>query len=177
MKVIDLSVPLYTGMKVFPGDPDVNIEVVHMYEENTWQLRRLVMGSHTGTHVDAYSHMHEFKENLDEIPIENFFGKAKVVGLDENWPKGIGLFFIEEAGVEKADKIINSRPNFVGGNITEDLERTLLSNKILTYTGLVNLELIPKEKEFIFFGLPLKIKEGDGSPVRAIAIIEESNDS
>ncbi|HBF76580.1 MAG TPA: cyclase, partial [Clostridiaceae bacterium] len=74
MKVIDLSVPLYTGMEVFPGDPDVNIEVVHTYEESTWQLRRLVMGSHTGTHVDAYSHMHEYKENLDEIPIERFFG-------------------------------------------------------------------------------------------------------
>ncbi|HBF77900.1 MAG TPA: cyclase, partial [Clostridiaceae bacterium] len=105
------------------------------------------------------------------IPIERFFGKAKVVGLDENWPKEIGLFFIEKVGVEKTDKIINSSPNFAGGNITEDLERILLSNKIPTYTGLVNLELIPKGKEFMFFGLPLKIREGDGSPVRAIAII------
>ena len=50
------------------------------------------MGSHTGTHVDAYSHMHEGKETLDEIPIERFFGKAQVVGTHQDWPKEVGLF-------------------------------------------------------------------------------------
>ena len=40
------------------------------------------------------------------------------------------------------------------------------------YTGLVNLECLPKQETFIFYGLPLKIKSGDGSPVRAIAIID-----
>ena len=60
-----------------------------------------------------------------------------------------------------------------GGMITEELERALLKNKIVTYTGLVNLECLPKQETFIFYGLPLKIKSGDGSPVRAIAIIED----
>jgi len=55
------------------------------------------------------------------------------------------------------------------------LERALLGNNIITYTGLVNLELIPKVRTFIFYGLPLKIKGGDGSPVRAIAIIENGD--
>ena len=36
MKVIDLSVPLYTGMGVFPGDPKVKIKVVHTYDKDTW---------------------------------------------------------------------------------------------------------------------------------------------
>lgn len=57
------------------------------------------------------------------------------------------------------------------GNITEDLERELLGSGIITYTRLINLELIPKEKTFIFYGLPLRIKSGDGSPVRVIAVI------
>ena len=37
------------------------------------------MGSHTGTHVDAFSHMHKDGETLEEIPLERFFGKARLV--------------------------------------------------------------------------------------------------
>lgn len=173
MKVIDLSVSLYTGMDVFQGDPEVKIDIVHTYEKNNWELRNISMGSHTGTHVDAYSHMHEGKETLDEIPVERFLGKSQVVEVKKDWPREIGLFFIEEVGLEVLDRIISSNPGFVGGNIREELERELLARNIITYTGLVNLELIPNNKTFVFYGLPLKIKSGDGSPVRAIAIIEE----
>ncbi|OLS03142.1 cyclase family protein [Tissierella creatinophila] len=173
MKVIDLSMSLYTDMDVFLGDPQVKIELVHSYEKDTWELRNLNMGSHTGTHVDAYSHMHKGKASLDEISIERFFGHAQVVELSEALPSEIGLFFIEEVGAEHLEKIMDSNPGFVGGNITEDLERMLLDREIITYTGLINLELIPRGKTFMFYGLPLKIKSGDGSPVRAIAIIED----
>lgn len=44
------------------------------------------MGSHTGTHVDAYSHMHKGKETLDEIPLERFFGKALRIKLGDGFP-------------------------------------------------------------------------------------------
>ena len=100
-------------------------------------------------------------------------GKSQVVEVKKDWPREIGLFFIEEVGLEVLDRIISSNPGFVGGNIREELERELLARNIITYTGLVNLELIPNNKTFVFYGLPLKIKSGDGSPVRAIAIIEE----
>ncbi|HCW05377.1 MAG TPA: cyclase [Clostridium sp.] len=173
MKVIDLSVSLYTNMEVFPGDPEVKINVIHTHENNSWELRNITMGSHTGTHVDSFSHMHKNKETLDEITIERFFGRAQVVELCEPWPKDTGLFFIEEIGIKDLNRIIDLNPGFVGGNITEDLERELLRNDIITYTGLVNLKLIPRGKTFVFFGLPLKIKSGDGSPVRAIAIVKE----
>ena len=173
MKVIDLSVSLYTDMEVFSGDPGVKIEIVHTYEKDSWELRNLNMGSHTGTHVDAYSHIHKGKATLDEIPIERFFGHAQVVELHGQLPSEIGLFFIEDTGVEYLDRIIDSNPGFVGGNITEDLERALLAIDIITYTGLINLDLIPKRKTFMFYGLPLKIKSGDGSPVRAIAVIDD----
>lgn len=68
-------------------------------------------------------------------------------------------------------ELIFLKPNFVGGNITEALERKLLKHEIITYTNLVNLNLIKRNTTFMFYGLPLKIKDGDGSPVRAIAII------
>ena len=140
MRVIDLSMSLYTDMEVFPGDPQVKINIVHTYEKDTWELRRLEMGSHTGTHVDAYSHMHKGEKSLDDISLERFFGKAQVLELNQEFPREIGLFFIEEVSMEDLDRIINSRPRFVGGNISEDLERALLGKNIITYTGLINLK-------------------------------------
>lgn len=173
MRVIDLSMPLQTGMSVYVGDPEVNIEKIHTYEENGWELRQLNLGTHTGTHVDAFSHMHKDMASLDQIPLKRFFGKAQVVNLSKNWPKEIGLFFTEEIGLNVLDKILTAKPNFVGGDITEELERALLKEEIVTYTNLINLEQIPPYTSFTFYGLPLKIENGDGSPVRAVAILED----
>lgn len=172
MKIIDLSTPLYSGMDVYPGDPEVKITIEHTYEKEGWQLRQMMLGSHIGTHVDAYSHMHQGKATLDEIPLERFFGRAEVVEKLGDWPQRIGLFFTEEMGVDCLERLLKSKPNFVGGNITEELERALLKAEIITYTGLVNLDLIPLGQDFIFYGFPLKIKDGDGSPVRAVALLE-----
>lgn len=172
MKIIDLSTPLYSGMDVYPGDPAVNIAIKHTYEAEGWQLREMSLGTHTGTHVDAYSHMHQGKASIDQIPLERFFGGAQVVDKLGDWPKEIGLFFTEEMDLACLERLLKSKPNFVGGNMTEELERALLQAEIITYTGLVNLEQIPLGKDFTFYGFPLNIQDGDGSPVRAIAILE-----
>lgn len=173
MKVIDLSMPLYNGMPVYPGDPRVSIEVVHSYEEESWQLRQLSFGSHTGTHVDAFSHMHPEGRRLDEIELTRFFGSAMVVDLDAVWPRGVGLMFTEALGMAYFDKMIEVGPNFVGGDLSVELERALLGQEIVTYTALVNLDCLPRNEVFTFMGLPLNIKAGDGSPVRAVAILDE----
>lgn len=172
MKIIDLSTLIYTDMNVYPGDPEVKIKIKDHYEDEGWELRELRMGSHTGTHVDSFSHMHPGKKSIDQIPLERFFGEAQVVRKLDDWPEGIGLFFIGEIGIEDFNRILEKKPNFIGGEMTEDLERAMLRENIVTYTDLVNLERISLRKSFTFYGLPLKIKDGDGSPVRAIAIID-----
>lgn len=171
MNVIDLSHPLYTGMPVYKGDPEVKIDVIHTHAQQTWELRYLQLGSHTGTHVDACSHMHKGMPTLDELPIERFFGPAYVVDHEADWPKEKGLFFTEEIGDKYVEKLLQSRPLFVGGKITESLQRALLGAGIITYTDLLHLELIPKGDEFMFYGFPLNIQAGDGSPVRAVAML------
>lgn len=176
MKIIDLSLPLFTGMPVFPGDPEVEIEVIHTHQQQTWELRQIKMGSHTGTHVDAYAHMHESLENLDQIPLESFLGKAQVIIDLQNLPEKRGLLFPQTIDIDYLETILSVSPKFVGGELTENLERALLEKRIITYTGLVHLDKLPVHRDFMFYGLPLKIKNGDGSPVRAIAIIEELED-
>lgn len=172
MQIIDLTKTIETGMQVYPGDPEVDVRIVHTHDKHTWELRELCLGSHTGTHVDAFSHMHKNGKTLDEIPLTKFFGKAVVVELEQEFPENIGLFFNDEVGLEVVDRIVQAHAPFAGGLINEPLERALLKEGIVTYTNLINLELIDKGVPFTFYGLPLKIKEGDGSPVRAIAILD-----
>lgn len=175
MKIIDLSIQLYGGMEVYPGDPTVSICRLHSYENQGWELRKLSLGSHTGTHVDAFSHMHKQGKNLDQIPLERFLGPAMLVTPAQEFPKGIGLFFSTAIGIESLDKILEAKPNFIGGVLSEELERALLAQEIITYTNLCNLDQLPLGILFTFIGLPLKIEEGDGSPVRAIAILKGTN--
>lgn len=172
MKIIDLSMKIYDGMETYPGDPDVKIEQVHFLNFHGWNLKKITMGTHTGTHVDAFSHMDSGGSSLDEIPIEKFMGKAILVSPDDSFPDKMNLIFFEEAGIEILEKIKFANPNFICGNISVELEKALLENGIITYTNLINLDKLPKGEEFFFIGLPLNIKNGDGSPVRAVAILE-----
>lgn len=172
MRVIDLSLPITDGMPVYPGDPKVTVKVVHTYESHSWELRQLSLGSHTGTHVDAPSHMHHGAATLDELPLERFFGASRVVRLEDPvWPEGRGLFFAESAGVECLERLAALRPPFVGGELSEQLERGLLGFGIVTYTGLQGLDRLPGGEDFMFYGFPLRIFGGDGSPVRAVAVV------
>jgi len=172
MKIVDLTLPIYSGMKTYPGDPEVSVDLVHTYDKDSWQLRRLTLGTHTGTHVDAFSHMDPEGKTLDQIPVERFFGKAYVVEINQPFPKNTGLFFKETLDIDLLEKILAAEPPFVGGEISEEMERALLTKGIITYTNLTHLDLLPSDKPFMFYGFPLKIKDGDGSPVRAVAIIE-----
>lgn len=172
MKIIDLSLMIYSGMKVYPEDPEVEVSIRDSYEEKGWELRELKFGSHTGSHVDSFSHMHPGKESVDQLPLNRFFGPAERVLIEGDWPTGIGLFFTEMMNFNILEAILEKKPPFVGGTMSEKLERALLANGIITYTNLVNLEKVPLKEKFTFYGLPLKIKDGDGSPVRAMAVIE-----
>jgi len=48
----------------------------------------------------------------------------------------------------------------------------MLGKGIIIVEGLTNLEELPTDTPFTFFSLPLKLQGRDGSPVRAIAILD-----
>jgi kynurenine formamidase len=80
--------------------------------------------------------------------------------LVEREVKGVGTnISVEEERVEEGLVVRTAHVNF-------------LSRGISIYEGLVNLEKIGKNR-FTFIGLPLKIHNGTGSPVRAIALVPD----
>ncbi len=178
MEIIDLTQTIESGMEVYSGDPKVEITQVHFLEREGWRLKLLSFGSHTGTHVDAFSHMVEHGQTLDKLLLNRFIGRAKIVDIKYNLPKNVGLIFKEGLiDLRHVEKIITSGASFIAiGDKARfsdvEVERVLLKNRILTFTDLINLSLLPQDKEFTFYGIPLKIKDGDGSPIRAFAILD-----
>lgn len=79
-RLLDLSRRLETGMPVFPGDPPV--ELAPAGAEPPWQVTRLHLGTHSGTHIDAASHYVRDGRSIDEYPLERFVLDAYVVHLD-----------------------------------------------------------------------------------------------
>jgi len=75
--------------------------------------------------------------------------------------------------VNKSIRMLGVEPPSVADvhNIEEltTIHRTLLAGGVIIVEGLANLEKIHKEK-VTFMAFPLKIAQGDGSPVRAFAI-------
>jgi arylformamidase len=80
-RIHDVTVPLAPGLLVYPGDPAFEIEPVHRVGEGPFNLSRMVLTTHSGTHVDAPAHFLPGGATVDVLPLEILFGKARVVEL------------------------------------------------------------------------------------------------
>ena len=72
-RVIDLSHPITHQMGVFPADPPVGILTHHHYA-NGYFVSQLIMGTHSGTHVDAPVHKIPGALSITDIPVERYIG-------------------------------------------------------------------------------------------------------
>jgi kynurenine formamidase len=80
-RIVNLSVPLTTGMTVFPGDPEVRIDPALTVGSDGVNVLSLHIGSQSGTHLDAPFHILPDGERLDELPLERFIGPAVVADV------------------------------------------------------------------------------------------------
>ncbi len=176
MQIIDLTLPLYTGMPVFPGNPEVSIELVSTFETNGWNMRRIQMNGHDGTHVNAPIHGTKDGKNLDDYSLEQFQGPARIYNPSVPISPDEGIIFRDQDIDQRlAEQIKATRPLFVGLSsnfeVDIDIEKDFLREDIILFEKLANLDQLPDQ--FHFYGMPLKIKGGDGSPVRAFAVVSE----
>ena len=81
MTIIDLTRTIETDMQVFPGTEPPKLEVTNTLEHDGFREMRLTLYSHTGTHLDAPSHLLPDGATLSGLPPESFFGKAALLDL------------------------------------------------------------------------------------------------
>jgi arylformamidase len=79
MPVHDLSAPLFAGMPEYPGDPPFESSDVATVAGDGYALRRLHLGSHTGTHLDAPAHFVPGGATVDQAPLDLLCGPARVL--------------------------------------------------------------------------------------------------
>ena len=104
--IIDISVPIFNGMVVYPGDAGAEIEPYHQISRgDAANLSQLRLGSHTGTHVDAPHHFIDDGETVDQLDLDALVGPARVLDLtaadSEITPGGL-----EAAGIGDAERIL-----------------------------------------------------------------------
>src|ERR1700730_7456200 len=80
MKIIDLSLSIEEGMMTFPTSwhPVVEITILGRHGIEGRETRKLVLGTHIGTHADAPRHFIPNGRTIDEVPLDVLIGPATV---------------------------------------------------------------------------------------------------
>ena len=167
MEIFDVSVPVRTGMPVYPGDPEVRLERVSDHPA----ISRLDFGVHSGTHVDAPLHFLEGGAATEELRLEVLVGPCEVVegtGVAERvLVKGASGFDGAAAQklVEEGVRLVGVDRMSVGD---EGAHRVLLGAGVVVVEGLDLSGVEPGPYEL--YCLPLRLVGSDGAPARAILI-------
>lgn len=77
----DATRPIFHGMPVFTGDPGVAFEQVCAISRDGVNVHRIIMGTHTGTHIDAPLHFIKHGSAVDGIDPAILVGKAHLWDL------------------------------------------------------------------------------------------------
>jgi len=218
--IIDLTMTLEEGIMTFPvhWHPVFEITQLGRFHVEGRETRKLTLGTHTGTHVDAPRHFIAGGTTIETTSLQIYYGKCRVLDfsnipdkseislellkktLGKDFPPRL-LFrfdwdlrlnnleyyshhpYLSESAcewlVKQGVKLIGTDapmpddPRNGRGSEKDSPNHTiLLSNGVAILEYLINLRDIPY-KDFTLSAFPLPIRDGDGSPVRAVAIVTD----
>jgi kynurenine formamidase len=87
MNVVDLTHPISTELPVyFPWHPKTDLEQTATYQNHRCEVRRLSIGTHSGTHIDAPSHVFEGKPTVDQYDPALWYVDAQVLDFTPREP-------------------------------------------------------------------------------------------
>jgi arylformamidase len=87
----DLTQIISKDIPVYPGDPQPDLEPTSIIDKDNCNVTRIIMGSHTGTHVDAQSHFMIDGNSIDREPVSKFIGESVVIDLSKRCSIGDGI--------------------------------------------------------------------------------------
>lgn len=110
MRIIDVSIPISNDMVYFPGDPNPQISRVYSIEKGeVANVSKLILSSHTGTHIDAPAHFIKNGNTIDKVPLERLTGKVRV--LDVGGEDSITKKFLESKDIQYNERIFFKTKN------------------------------------------------------------------
>jgi len=213
MEIIDLTHTFEENMPVYPGEESPHFEKKNSYQKDGFQVIRMNMLTHSGTHLDTPAHFINTGLTTDKMPLTDFYGRGLLIdcsGFSEHEIIGanhIKKYALELSGADFAliytgwskywgkekyfgnfpvmsDEAVRILLNFNLKGIGLDMisidqirSENYLNHVSVLGKGLIIIENLTKldrlvNKNFHFAAFPLKIRDGDGSPIRAAAILE-----
>lgn len=84
MKIFDITLPLCVQTPVWEGDKKVSIgHTSRIADGEDYNVSWFEMGAHTGTHLDAPSHVLAEGAGADQIALTKLIGKAQVLQVQD----------------------------------------------------------------------------------------------
>ncbi len=210
-RIIDLSLDVFPGAPTFPGDPPCEFAMHTTVATTGYNLTRVCLGTHQGTHLDAPRHFFDGGRTVDNLDPRRWVGPAPLVDLshkrsgdaidladlapfDPQLRPGARLlyrvgwdrlfprpeYFGNYPGLTlEAAEWLATRPISLLGMDTpgphpshwQTIHEVLLAAEIVIVEGLAHLDQLPPGDLF-FVAAPLRLRGLDGSPVRALAILD-----
>ena len=134
-KWIDVSVPLRSGMVLWPDNPPVRIErTLDMERGDVANVSTISLGSHTGTHMDAPLHFVRGAEGMDRMPLDATVGRARVIEIQD--PISIKPEELGPHGIDHDERVLfktrNSARSWWAEDFVEDF--VYVSQEVARYS-------------------------------------------
>ncbi len=199
MKIIDLSQPLTNDTPHYPGD---NPFKLHEAQFKDITISSMSTSMHVGTHLDLPRHMLKDNRTVKDIPLMAFIGKARVIDVRNPYQNGIFDDVLENDIIlirtdyskdfskpgyydnfpvlkdHWVDTLLSKKIKLLGLDTPSPdkapypLHKKLFNQDIFIIENLTNLDQLPLNKPFMFYGVPLNVA-AEGSLIRAFAILDK----
>ena len=78
-EIVDLSHPIDDTMPVYPGDIVPEVKPVATIDKQGYRESKLILSTHSGTHIDSPSHILVDGASLDSFQPDNYIGHGEVL--------------------------------------------------------------------------------------------------
>ena len=198
-RVLDLTMPVGPGTRVYPGDPGFEAEAYAVHSRDGFYARRVCMPEHIGTHVDAPLHFAPGGLDAARLPLWRLIAPAWAAAL----PRGGGAAGWGEVsgalggcGARLAPGewlVLATRGRVLAASVAEALvslgaaglavdsmspdDEPYPVHRVLLPAGVPILEnlVVPGEllcRRFTLVVAPLPLLGGSGAPARVYAVLD-----
>jgi arylformamidase len=121
-RFLDVSVPLAPGIPTYPGNPEFELQPIkRIAQGDSSNVSRMILGTHSGTHVDAPLHFFQDAAGADTLSLELLMGRARVIDMPRRG--GITAEDLAAAGLREDLRVLFKTPNSAlwnGGGFKQD---------------------------------------------------------
>jgi len=141
-KIIDISWPISSHMTAYKDRSVVAFTHTKIYEKDHAREAQIVLGTHSGTHVDAPSHFLEHGQPLDQIDLNYLIGPCKVLDLTNIEEKITAKDLYNFDIVENDRILLKTKNSFLDSNAPFDSLFVYLEKSGADYLAAKNIQSI-----------------------------------